>query len=152
MTNKAKTKFFIIIAAVAFVAILTNYIFSEVVTVHGNLIKRVTVNGILVKAELVQSEDKIEKGLAGRVELPDRRGMLFQMPEDDEQHFWMKGMLIPIDIIWIENGRVTGCEKNIQPSDPRVFNSPSYAGYVLEVPAGFCDANQIKVNDEFKMY
>jgi len=45
--------------------------------------------------------------------------MLFAMSEDDMQNFWMKGMLFPIDIIWIENARVIGCEKNISPSDPR---------------------------------
>jgi uncharacterized membrane protein (UPF0127 family) len=152
MPNKIKLKIFIAIIILALMAIFVNYIFSEVVSIQGNFIKRLTVRDVLVKAEMVKSPDKIEKGLAGRTSLPAGRGMLFQMPEDDEQHFWMKGMLIPIDIIWIENGRVIGCEKNISPSDPRIFTSPTDAGYVLEVPEGFCDANKIQVNDAVRLF
>jgi uncharacterized protein len=152
MPNKTKIKIFVIIIVLALLAILANYIFSEIVSIHGNFIKRLTVRDILVKAELVDSQDKIEKGLAGRTSLSAGRGMLFQMPDDETQHFWMKGMLIPLDIIWIENGRVIGCEKNISPSDQRIFTSPMDAGYVLEVPEGFCDANKIQVNDEVKLF
>lgn len=116
-------------------------------TTHANLIKRVYVRDILVKAEVVQKAEGIEKGLAGRETLEEGRGMLFVMQDDEVQHFWMKGMLFPIDIIWIEDGRVIGCEKNVQPSDTRIFSSPADAGHVLEVPEGFCDENDVKVND-----
>jgi uncharacterized membrane protein (UPF0127 family) len=151
MRNKTKIKIFIGIVAAAIVGILANYIFSEVFSVQGNAIKRVYIRDIVIKAELVKTETRIEKGLAGRTSLPEGRGMLFGMPENDVQSFWMKGMLFPIDIIWIENNRVIGCEKNISPKDPRTFASPGDAGYVLEVPEGFCDQNAIKVNDEVKI-
>jgi len=151
MQSKTKLKIFIAVVVLAILGILANYIFNETVSIHGNYIKRVYVRDILVKAEAVKSEEKIERGLAGRKGLAAGRGMLFEMLEDDVQHFWMKGMFFPIDIIWIEDGRVTGCEKNIQPDDPRIFASPSYAGYVLEVPEGFCDRYGVKVNDEVKM-
>lgn len=152
MTNKTKLKLFITLVVVAALAILANYIFSEVVTIHGNLIRHVYIRKIMVKAEVVQTEEKIQLGLGGRDNLPRGRGMLFSMPEDDVQHFWMKGMRFPIDIVWIENGRVIGCEKNIPPDDgQRTFSSPSDAGYVLEVPEGFCDENGVKVNDEVQI-
>jgi hypothetical protein len=151
MQNKTKIKIFIGVVAVVIIGILANYIFSEVVSVQGNAIKRVYIRDILVKSELVKSETRIEKGLAGRTSLPEGRGMLFSMPENDTQHFWMKGMRFAIDIIWIENGRVIGCEKNISPGDPRVFTSPGDAGYVLEVSEGFCDENKVRVNDEVKI-
>jgi uncharacterized membrane protein (UPF0127 family) len=151
MQSKTKIKILIAVIVLVVLAILINYVFSEVVSTQWNPIKHVYVRDILVKAEAVQSEEKIEKGLAERASLEKGRGMLFEMPEDDVQRFWMKGMQFAIDIIWIENGRVTGCEKNIQPSDSRIFVSPTYAGHVLEVSAGFCDENGIKVNDEVKM-
>jgi uncharacterized membrane protein (UPF0127 family) len=151
MQNKTKIKIFIGIVAVATIAILANYIFSEVFSVQGNAIKRVYIRDIMVKAELVKTEARIEKGLAGRSSLLEGRGMLFDMPDEDIQNFWMKGMLFPIDIIWIENGRVIGCEKNISPKDPRIFASPGDAGYVLEVPEGFCDQNKVMENDEVKI-
>jgi len=151
MENKTKIKIFIDVIVLALLAILANCIFSEVITISGNQIKHVYIRDIVVKAELVKTETRIEKGLAGRASLPEGRGMLFSMPENDTQHFWMKGMLFAIDIIWIENNRVIGCEKNISPKDPRTFSSPGDAGYVLEVPEGFCDRYSVKVNDEVKI-
>jgi hypothetical protein len=151
MQNKTKIKIFVGVIGVVIVGILANYIFSEVVSVQGNAIKRVYIRDIMVKAELVKTETRIEKGLGGRTSLPEGRGMLFSMPENDTQRFWMKDMRFAIDIIWIENGRVIGCEKNISPSDKRNFTSPGDAGYVLEVPEGFCDENKIMVNDEVKI-
>jgi len=151
MQNKTKIKIFVGIICAIIIAILANYILSEVIALNGNRIKRVYVRDVLVKAEVVNTETKREKGLGGRTSLPDGRGMLFEMSQDDTQHFWMKGMLFAIDIIWIENGRVIGCEKNISPSDPRVFASPGNTGYILEVPAGFCDRYSVRVNDEVKI-
>ncbi len=151
MENRTKIKVFVGVIGVAIIVILANYIFSEVIPVRGNAIKRVYIRDILVKSELVKSEAKIEKGLAGRTSLPEGRGMLFEMMGENTQHFWMKGMRFAIDIIWIENGRVIGCEKNIFPNDQRIFTSPGNAGYVLEVPEGFCDKNKVEVNDEVKI-
>ncbi|MFH0929681.1 MAG: DUF192 domain-containing protein [Candidatus Moraniibacteriota bacterium] len=151
MQNKTKIKIFIGVVAVVIIGIFANYIFSEEVSVQGNAIKRVYIRDILVKAELVKTETRIQLGLAGRDGLSEKRGMLFQMLESEPQSFWMKGMRFAIDIIWIENGRVIGCEKNISPEDPRTFVSPGDAGYVLEVPEGFCDENKIRVNDKVKI-
>ncbi|MFA6285380.1 MAG: DUF192 domain-containing protein [Parcubacteria group bacterium] len=151
MENRTKIKVFVGVIGVAIIVILANYIFSEVISVRGNVIKRVYIRDILVKSELVKSEAKIEKGLAGRTSLPEGRGMLFEMMGENTQHFWMKGMRFAIDIIWIENGRVIGCEKNIFPNDQRIFTSPGNAGYVLEVPEGFCDKNKVEVNNEAKI-
>jgi len=150
MQTKTKLKIFFSIVGVILLAILTNYILNEVVSIQGNLIKRVYVRDVLVKAELVRSETRIELGLGGRTGLPAGRGMLFEMPLNDTQRFWMKGMQFPLDIIWIENGRVIGCEKNISPEDPRIFTSPGDAAHVLEVPEGFCDEHKVQVNDEVR--
>lgn len=145
--QKSKTLIFIVILGLAILAILANYIFSEFYSLSGNPIKRVYFKNTFVKAEVVDTAEKIEQGLAGRKELLENRGMLFAMPRNDFQRFWMKGMQFAIDIIWIERGRVIGCEKNISPQDDRVFTSPSAAGLVLEVPEGFCDRYNVEMND-----
>jgi len=151
MENKTKIKIIVGIVAIAVIGILANYILSEVFSAQGNVIKRVYIRDAMVKAEAVKSTAKIEKGLSGRNSLSEGRGMLFEMPGESTQRFWMKGMRFAIDIIWIENNRVIGCEKNISPNDPRTFVSPGDAGYVLEVPEGFCDQNKVMVNDEVKI-
>jgi uncharacterized membrane protein (UPF0127 family) len=91
--------------------------YSEIHSTSGNPIKRVYFKNTFVKAETVSSKEKIELVLAGRKELPEGRGMLFSMPQEDYLRFWMKGMQISIDIIWIEQSRIAGCEKNISPKD-----------------------------------
>ncbi len=145
--KKRNTIIILLIVAAGILVIGANYFFSEIYSTSLNPIKKVFVKGVLVKAEAVNSKEKIRKGLAGREKLPEGRGMLFMMPGSDVQNFWMQGMLIPIDIIWIENGKVIGCESSVSPQDARIFTSPGPVGYVLEVPAGFCRRNDISAND-----
>jgi len=136
------------IVGFAILAILLNYVNSELFSFrYGNPIRRVYLKNGFVKAEAVSTPEKIEQGLAGRKELADGRGMLFVMPGNNFQRFWMRGMQIPIDIIWIADGRVIGCEKNVSPEDQRIFTSPGRASLVLEVPGGFCDVYSVEIND-----
>lgn len=149
MTTKSKIITISAIAGLAIAAILLNYVSSEIYSLkYRNPIRRVYFKNVFVKAEEVSDKEKIEQGLAGRESLPEGRGMLFVMPRDDFQRFWMKGMRFSIDIIWLENGRVAGCEKNISPKDERIFASPSKASLVLEVSEGFCDHFKVEVNDQ----
>lgn len=149
MSSKTKiVTFSIVIGTIVFVTLL-NYISSELYSLkYWNPIRRVYFKNTFVKAEVVDTAEKIEQGLAGRKELSEERGMLFAMPKDDFQRFWMKRMQFAIDIIWIEGDRIIGCEKNISPQDERIFTSPSAAGLVLEVPEGFCDRYGVEVNDQ----
>lgn len=93
------------------------------------------------------------QGLSGKEKLTDDEGMLFIFDKPAVQRFWMKGMLIPIDIIWIEGGRVIGFEKNIGPEagvslqNLSVYSSPVPVGIVLEVSAGTVDRLSIKNGD-----
>lgn len=152
MSSKSKIiTFSVVVGAVVF-AILIGYISSEFFSLkHWNPIKRVYLENILVKAEVVKSSKKIELGLAGREKLDKGRGMLFVMSEDSLQRFWMRGMRFPIDIIWIKKDRVIGCEERVAPEDQRIFTSPGKVSFVLEVEAGFCDENNIKVNDRVRI-
>jgi uncharacterized protein len=152
MIHKTKIVLFSSLIGLAVIVIIINFISTELFSFrYWNPVKRVNVNKVTVKAETVSSKAKIEQGLAGRTKLASDAGMLFMMPADNYQHFWMKGMKIPIDIIWIEKNKVIGCERNIQPDDARIFSSPGFSSMVLEVNKGFCDQNDIKLNDEVKV-
>ncbi len=147
MAKKTKIIIFSSLILFGIILIFLNYMFSEIYSTSGNPIKKVYFKNTFIKAEVVSDQKKIEMGLGGRKDLPEGRGMLFLMPKADYLRFWMKGMQFSIDIIWIEQGRVVGCEKNISPKDERIFTSPTMAGLVLETPAGFCDKYNISVND-----
>ena len=119
-------------------------------SVYGNPYTWVTIRHTAIKAEVVESPEKLYLGLSHRRELPEGRGMFFVMPSEEYQQFCMRGMRFSLDIIWIAQGKVMGIHENIAPEDQRTFTSPAPVRYVLEVPGGFCDKHGIRVNDPVK--
>lgn len=77
----------------------------------------------------------------GRERLDDSQGMLFIYQTDATPGFWMRGMLIPLDIVWIDaDGVVAGIEREVPPA-PSTAEPPLYyplrpIRYVLEINAG----------------
>lgn len=117
------------------------------------LAKTVTIETKTIKVEVADSTILRAKGLSGRSSLASDSGMLFTF---DGQNiiptFWMKDMLIPLDIIWINNGAVAKIDKNVQPpstgsldSDLKTYTPGIPVDYVLEVNAGFSDKYNFKV-------
>ena len=117
------------------------------VSEHGNPWVRVTVGGVMVKAEAVQTPESLYLGLSGRRELPDGRGMLFFMPTKEVQTFCMRGMRIALDLIWISDGRVAGITRDVPRTFPGILCSPAPVSHVLEVPGGFADRHGLKAGD-----
>lgn len=74
-------------------------------------------------------------------------GMLFLMG-GDEQCFWMKNCIIPLDIIVIKNNVVVNIHHNCPPCNHD--DCPSYCGngnIVLEVMGGTCERLGIEAGD-----
>jgi len=126
---------------------------TEPMSEYSNRFTWVTIGGVRVKAEVVDTPDKIYLGLGYRLDLPEGRGMLFAMPAEEHQQFCMRGMQFAIDIIWIGRGQVVGIEGDVQPGETRALESPEPVRYVLEVKGGFCQRHGVKVGDraEFKL-
>jgi hypothetical protein len=80
--------------------------------------------------------------------------MLFVFQQPGEYGFWMKDMLIPIDIIWISaDNQVVHVETaQPQPGVPddqlTVYRPSAPALYVLEVRAGLATEKGIRLGDE----
>lgn len=115
----------------------------------------VTIDNVKTEIEVAKTETEREKGLSGRQSLDSGKGMLFVFGEDSAApKFWMKDMLIPIDIIWIKDGKIIRIDKNVPipakntpDSKLKTYSAGSFVNYVLEVNAGFSDTNSIKVGD-----
>lgn len=129
---------------------LPTTVWAQKTSVAGNPIIPLQLNGTLVQAEVVSSLDKIYLGLGGRRHLAPGNGMLFVMPVLAVQEFCMRGMLIPIDIIWIAQDRIIGFHQNLSPQDPGIFTSPAPADLVLEMPAGFVASAGLKIGDRLQ--
>jgi uncharacterized membrane protein (UPF0127 family) len=114
----------------------------------------VSIKGTLIFVEKVVSPEEKQKGLSGRNFLPEDQGMLFVFEEKSYPTFWMKDMLIPLDIIWITEAKISKIDKNVPPPNATVLDSNlslykpnTPIDYVLEVNAGFSDKNGFQVGD-----
>ena len=117
--------------------------------------KDITVGTAPLKAGIANDEAERKEGLSGKSSLPEAEGLLFDFGQKDIfPSFWMRGMLIPIDIIWINDGKITKIDKNLAPpekdtpeSSLKLYYPDKPIDYVLEVNAGFSDKNSLKVGD-----
>ncbi len=110
-------------------------------------------------AEVASNEEERRKGLSGRTSLSKDGGMLFSFGQENVlPSFWMKDMLIPIDIIWVNDFRVVKIHENVQlepeksDSELTKYYSDGPIDNVIEVNAGFSNKNNIKVGDYVIIY
>jgi uncharacterized membrane protein (UPF0127 family) len=98
-----------------------------------------------VAVELARTDEERERGLMFRRELAEDAGMLFLFAESDRHAFWMKNTLIPLDMLFIDEGGrvaaiVAGAEPlTLTPRDPGVENR-----YVLEVRGGWAARHGVR--------
>lgn len=114
-------------------------------------ISAIEINGQIIKLELAESASQQIKGLSGRDFLFPDQGMLFVYSDYQLPGFWMKGMLFPLDIIWLRDNKIVGWEKNIPiatSTNLQIYYPPEPVNYVLEVVAGTVDNLNIKVGEE----
>jgi uncharacterized membrane protein (UPF0127 family) len=92
-------------------------------------------------------------GLSGHAPLAEDEGMLFIFDEASVYPFWMKDMLFPIDIIWIDaNSRISYIESAVTPDTyPKVFAPDAPALYTLEVKSGTAERLGFKIGDAVRI-
>ncbi len=103
--------------------------------------------GVSLRLEYATTTLAREVGLSGRGSIPNDYGMLFVFPKDAPYGFWMKGMLVPIDIFWLDDkGQVVFIAQDVATSTyPNVFYPNVPARYVLETAAGFAKVRGIAI-------
>lgn len=94
------------------------------------------------------------RGLSGHAPLLPNEGMLFQFDTPAKRGFWMKDMLFPIDIIWLDrNLEVLSFFEHLTPdSYPTSYESPDTMLYALEVESGFVARRGIAAGDQALRY
>jgi hypothetical protein len=116
-------------------------------------IKTVTINGTKINVELAETSSQRNKGLSGRKKLPEKQGMLFIYDNPSYYSFWMEDMLIPLDFIWINQGKIVEISENVSPQDyqpPKSLVPKQKVDKVLEVSAGTVKKFDFKVGDEVR--
>lgn len=107
------------------------------------------LGGEALVLEVADTDRLRTKGLSGHAPLRQNEGMLFVFSEDDYYGFWMKDMLFPIDIIWLDREyRIVDKKEHAAPeSYPQVFVPEEPARYVVELSAGFFAEHHLEVGN-----
>lgn len=108
-----------------------------------------TVDGkrqVALKVEIADSAKERTRGLSKRTTLEKGTGMLFVFKEPEMMSFWMKDTLIPLEILYFDEGGnfvnaflMEPCQEDPCPAYP----SAARAAYALEVSPGFRAENSI---------
>src|SRR5574337_1554446 len=114
----------------------------------------VVIDGrVTITVEVARTAQEQARGLGDRSSLPKGRGMLFPFDAAKPRVFWMQGMLIPIDIVWIREGKIAAIDANVAP--PRSHETPAIVSHVadlvLEVPAGFAAEMGVQIGQSVKI-
>lgn len=109
----------------------------------------VRIGNTSMRMAVVDTDAAREQGLSGVKGLLSDEGMLFVFQRNFPYAFWMKDMLMPIDMVWLDQTKhvifiVGGATPNSYPHD---FIPPAPALYVLELPAGFSRAHGLQIGD-----
>ena len=106
-----------------------------------------TENGEVKKycfyVEVADTQELRRRGLSGRAQLADDKGMLFVMAGPSWMRMWMKDCLIPLDVLYFDRDKkLINFQTMAVPSAEKADNDlPEYpsdkpAQYALEVVAG----------------
>ena len=121
-------------------------IVSEEITSGSNGYRQVnvTVNGVVLVADISATNEQRTKGLSVKDGLAENEAMLFVFDNEAEHRFWMKDMKFAIDIIWIDSDKtIVHIERNLQPCPYGVlcttYKPTDDSLYVLETVGGFAE-------------
>ena len=137
---------------------LSTCINIDITLPRGDETPTVRIEDARFEVEVADTELLRRRGLTGRRYLEERQGMLYIPDGPDAGSFWMKGMLFPLDFIWIGGDcRVVDVNVYAQIPDPgtpddwiRRYSSYPRAAYTLELNVGEADRFGIRVGDKVK--
>jgi uncharacterized protein len=89
-----------------------------------------------ISVEVTDTAVEHARGLMFRPPLPQGRGMLFVMENEEEQQFWMKNTPSPLDLIFAAKDGVIVSIKKGEPLSVASISSGKPAKFVLEIAQG----------------
>jgi len=115
-----------------------------------------TINGIKFNLEIAETENEKTVGLAKYQSIEKDFAMYFPFDQKDYYSFWMKDMKFPIDILYIDNGKIVAIFKNVknpksQNEELKIYKPEQLASSVLEISAGLSDKYNFQIGDTIKI-
>jgi len=130
-----------------------SYVYQNYFKINDAEIKEVCINERCFDVEIVDSDEKRQRGLMFRKSLEDDSGMLFIFDKEEIYPFWMKNTLIALDIIWIDSDlEVVYIAKAVPciTEECESYIPAEKAKYVLEVNSGVSEERNIGIGDRVR--
>lgn len=145
---KPSAKYIILFIILITLGITTDYFYTPCRDFHQG---RVRVGESSLNVALANTTQEHAMGLMYCRAMSNDSGMFFIFQKPQQSPFWMKHMLISLDILWIKNGRIFAIMENIPPADslvqPQLYLPNEPYDSVLEVPSGVTEQQGIQVGD-----
>jgi len=101
-----------------------------------------------MEIEFAKTTDQIQFGMMYRKTMADNMGMLFFMPRQERQSFWMRNTYVSLDIVYLDDHKkVVSIQKYAQPLSDKSLPSEGPAQYVYEIKGGQSDVVGLKKGD-----
>lgn len=112
----------------------------------------VDLGGQIIGLEVARTRQEQTIGLMYRDMLADDRGMLFPFAPPEPVRFWMKNVLISLDMVFVYQGEVVSIARDVPPcnSDPCPTYGPGpqqLVEYVIELRGGRAEDLGLQTGD-----
>jgi uncharacterized protein len=101
--------------------------------------------------EIMRTPCELQQGLMFRRFLAADRGMVLEFPRQEIVPMWMKNTYIPLDMIFIANGKVVSVAENTAPLSEKVILPSGPASRVIEVNAGSAARISLRTGDRVEL-
>ena len=115
---------------------------------------KVSIGEEEIELEVTQTPEQQQLGLMYRNYLPENRGMLFSFSPPRRVRFWMKNVIIPLDMIFLKDGKIKAIEANVPPcsADPcSLYGTDIPIDQVIELPGGRAAELSLEVGDRLEI-
>jgi uncharacterized membrane protein (UPF0127 family) len=112
------------------------------------------LKGEEIELEVTKTPQQQQLGLMFRQSLEPNRGMLFSFSPPRITRFWMKNVVIPLDLLFIKDGKIKAIENNVPPCriDPcPVYGPDTPIDMVIELRGGRASELNLGINDLVKI-
>jgi len=104
-----------------------------------------------IDIEIADNAPERMQGLMYRKSMDENIGMLFVFQEYEQQGFFMRNTIIPLDIIFLDSSKqIIKIHKNTVPFSETTLPSGKPSMYVVEVNAGYTDKYSIRERNKIK--
>ncbi|MEO0409954.1 MAG: DUF192 domain-containing protein, partial [Cyanobacteria bacterium P01_A01_bin.135] len=112
------------------------------------------INGTRIDLEVAETDMQRAIGLMFRPQIPDDRGMLFPFDSAGPVRFWMRNVLVPLDMVFLRGERVEAIAAEVPPCE--AMPCPTYGpdvniDQVIELRGGRAAELGLQVGDRISI-